>query len=208
MNRKSGFLLFLCSCIPGCGQMYQGYMKRGVSLLGMCCAIIAISSFLGIGELAILLPVIWIYSFFDSYNLRSFPEDAPMPDEYLFGLSDLDNQRLSALCQKRHSIIGWILVGVGVYVFYNTVIGRLMNMLVNYYEGFFWLHSLIMYTLPRAVVTILIICLGVWFIRGPKPKEEESEYTFVPPEAPPEVETVFAQEQPQSESGEEAHTDE
>ena len=39
-----------------------------------------------------------------------------------------------------------------------------------------------MYTLPRAVVTILIICLGIWFIRGPRNKEDEEDYSFIPPE--------------------------
>ena len=30
MKRKHGFLLFIAACIPGCGEMYQGYMKRGI----------------------------------------------------------------------------------------------------------------------------------------------------------------------------------
>ena len=33
MRRKHGLLLFIASCIPGCGEMYQGYMKRGISIL-------------------------------------------------------------------------------------------------------------------------------------------------------------------------------
>ena len=37
MKRKHGILLFLASCIPGCGEMYQGYMKRGVSILTAFC---------------------------------------------------------------------------------------------------------------------------------------------------------------------------
>ena len=30
---KNGFLTFCCAFIPGAGQMYQGYMKRGLSLI-------------------------------------------------------------------------------------------------------------------------------------------------------------------------------
>ena len=33
MRELNGFWLFVSSCLPGCGQMYQGYMKRGASLL-------------------------------------------------------------------------------------------------------------------------------------------------------------------------------
>ena len=37
MTPKNGCLLFITSCLSGCGQMYQGYMKRGMSLLLACC---------------------------------------------------------------------------------------------------------------------------------------------------------------------------
>ena len=33
MREKHGLMLFITSCLSGCGQMYQGYMKRGLSLL-------------------------------------------------------------------------------------------------------------------------------------------------------------------------------
>ena len=46
MNRKHGFLLFLCTLFPGCGQMYQGYMKRGISLTFGFFAILAAAGFL------------------------------------------------------------------------------------------------------------------------------------------------------------------
>ena len=31
MRLIRGILFFCFSCIPGCGQMHQGYMKRGIS---------------------------------------------------------------------------------------------------------------------------------------------------------------------------------
>ena len=36
---KNGLLTLLFAFIPGAGQMYQGYMKRGLSLMLMCCVI-------------------------------------------------------------------------------------------------------------------------------------------------------------------------
>ena len=33
MIRKNKFLTFCFALIPGVGQLYQGYMKRGVSLM-------------------------------------------------------------------------------------------------------------------------------------------------------------------------------
>lgn len=36
---ENGLLTLLFAFIPGAGQMYQGYMKRGLSLMLMCCVI-------------------------------------------------------------------------------------------------------------------------------------------------------------------------
>ena len=184
MTMKNRLLLFLCACVPGCGQMYQGYMRRGVSLLSMGCGIIAVASFLRISELAILLPVLWAYAFFDSFNLRTLLENGTAPtDEYLFGLSELDSRRLGALLRKKHSILGWLLVAVGLYLLYDTVIRRVIGVISEYYPYFDWLYSLFVYDLPRLVVTILIIALGIWFIRGPKGQRNEADFdAFVPPE--------------------------
>ena len=38
--KKNGILTLLFACIPGAGQMYQGYMKRGLSLITMFCLFI------------------------------------------------------------------------------------------------------------------------------------------------------------------------
>ena len=45
---KNGFLTFCCAFIPGAGQMYQGYMKRGLSLMLMCCVIGVLAMLLGL----------------------------------------------------------------------------------------------------------------------------------------------------------------
>lgn len=69
--RKSRILTFLFALWPGAGQMYLGYMKRGVSLMGIFCLLISITGFLNLSFLFFLLPVIWFYAFFDTLNLRS-----------------------------------------------------------------------------------------------------------------------------------------
>ena len=122
MTHRNGFLLFISSCLSGCGQMYQGYMKRGLSLLLAFCLILFASTYFFLGALALFLPVIWLYAFFDSYALRSQLAAGTAPeDAFLFGLSDMDSKRLGELLRKRHSLIGWALVVVGVYMLYDTV---------------------------------------------------------------------------------------
>ena len=111
MTPKNGFLLFITSCLSGCGQMYQGYMKRGLSLLLAFFLVIFVSTYFYLGTLVLFLPVIWLYAFFDSYSLRSQLAAGTAPeDAFLFGLSDMDSKRLGELLRRRHSLIGWVLV--------------------------------------------------------------------------------------------------
>lgn len=182
MNVKRGFWLFVTSCLSGCGQMYQGYMKRGLSLLMLFAALLAVAGFLGIAPIAFFLPVVWAYAFFDSYNLRSRIAAGEAPeDAYLFGLSDMDSQQLQTLLRRRHSIIGWVLVLLGAYMLYDILLDQL-----GWIWGWDWLYSLLRYDVPRLALTVLVILLGLWFIRGPKTRREEDIPEFVPPVRPAE----------------------
>ena len=99
MTHRNGFLLFISSCLSGCGQMYQGYMKRGLSLLLAFCLILFASTYFFLGALALFLPVIWLYAFFDSYALRSQLAAGTAPeDAFLFGLSDMDSNGWESCC--------------------------------------------------------------------------------------------------------------
>ena len=181
MTPKNGFLLFIASCLSGCGQMYQGYMKRGVSLLLSFFLVIFVSTYFYLGTLALFLPVIWLYAFFDSYALRSQLSAGTAPeDTFLFGLSDMDSKRLGALLHKRHSLIGWVLVAVGVYMLYDMLMGQLSGLFFGWFGE--WLYSFLRYGLPRVVITVLVILLGLWFIRGPKAKAPIED---IPPFTPP-----------------------
>lgn len=185
MKRKHGLSLFIASCIPGCGQMHQGYMKRGASLLTAFCGVFALAIFLEIGALAVLMLPLWLYAFFDSYNLRAQTDEeaAANPDAYLFGLSDMDSEQMAVLLRKRHSVIGWGLVLVGLYLLWQRVADWLDDLFVYLFGNDWGFYYLFHYNIPRLVVTILIIALGIWFIRGPKKVKSEDIPAFVPPTA-------------------------
>ena len=209
MNRKHGLLFFLSSCIPGCGQMHQGYMKRGMSLLMTFCGIFAIAIFLQAGALTVLMLPVWLYAFFDSYNLhgQSDAQAAANPDGFLFDLPTVDSGRLAALSRGRHSILGWVLVALGLWMLYSSFAQRLLDVLECYFDVESWLYSLLLYDIPRIVVTLGIIALGVWFIRGPrKAPPAEDIPAFTPPAgqaqtepAHPEAESEQTPQTPQTE---------
>lgn len=181
MRLIRGILFFAFSCVPGCGQMHQGYMKRGISQTLLFCGVLAVTVFLEVGALAVLLIPLWLYSFFDSYNLRrQRMEGTEDEDAYLFGMSDLDSRRLGELFARRHSLIGWGLVLLGLYALYRTVAGRLMRWLYDLFPWMGWLYDLLVWDAPRILGTLLIIALGLWFIRGPKKKTPEDIPAFTP----------------------------
>ena len=94
--RKSKFLTFFWSLLPGAGQMYLGLMRRGVSLMALFFGAIAVSGWLNIGLFLFAIPVIWFYAFFDSMNLGSLPYDALQYrracDDFLWKPSDMEGQ--------------------------------------------------------------------------------------------------------------------
>lgn len=173
------------ACVPGCGQMCQGYMKRGISQTIITTALLFVAVFLEIGALAVLIVPLWLYSFFDSYNLRRQIREGMAPeDEFMFGLSEMDSRKLTRILNRRGSLIGWVLVAVGLYNVYQIFARRLLGTLRDYFPIFDWLYSLLVWDMPRIMGTVLIIALGLWFIRGPKaPGGDEPPY--MPPKAGP-----------------------
>ena len=202
MTPKNGFLLFIASCLSGCGQMYQGYMKRGVSLLLAFALVFFISSNFFLGALVLFLPVIWLYAFFFFFSLRAQLAAGTAPEDgFLFGLSDMDSQRLNALLKKRHSLIGWVLVAVGAYMLYDMLMGQLSGLFFGWFGE--WLYSLLRYGVPRLVITVLVILLGLWFLRGPRaPTEDIPPFTPPAPDAAP---TANAGTDPVDEAAAEIH---
>ena len=53
IRKKSGFIAFICSMVPGAGEMYLGFMKEGLSLMSL-----AVLIFTG----AVWLDMVWLTS--------------------------------------------------------------------------------------------------------------------------------------------------
>ena len=121
--KKNAFLTFIFACIPGAGQMYYGYMKRGTSLLVYFCLFIMLGTI--ISPLVVGVAVVYMFSFFDTYDLiRYLVAGDPKPDGFLLP-PDWQNQLGGAktkMTPKMNKIIGWCLLLTGAYVMYDRVI--------------------------------------------------------------------------------------
>lgn len=178
MNRKNGFWTFCFAFIPGGGQMYQGYMKRGLSLMSMFMFVIFLSAFLGMGLLSLMLPIIWAYSFFDTFNIHGqTPEQAAQnPDAYLIDVSGLMGENGRRLLSRRHKLIGWGLVVLGVYALYANFVRPALWSAVYAYD-LTWLQWLLD-SLSTLVVAVLLVVLGVYLLKGgPARQNPDEDYT-------------------------------
>ena len=128
MQRKSGFLTFCFACLPGAGEMYLGYMKRGLSVMIAFWGLIFVASLLNMGILGILAPIIWAYSFFDTFNLRAqTPEQvAANPDAYLFDVESIAGSNWKNVVARRHNLFGGLLIFLGAYILYHTFLRPLL----------------------------------------------------------------------------------
>ena len=190
---KNGVMTLLFAFIPGAGQMYQGYMKRGLSLISVCCAGFLLG--LMFPPLLVLPMIVWMYSFFDTLNLRAQLAVNKAPeDDYLFHL-DVGNPQLAKLGRQSHKLLGWGLILLGVMLFYeefimNTV-GSWLWRLAEYSSLCYALYRALD-RLPEVMVCIALVVCGGWLVRGPrKPDQEKPEdaieflaYRAVPDSAP------------------------
>ncbi len=161
--KKNLFLVFCFSFIPGAGQMYQEYMKRGISIMTIFAIFVALLSIVGTPVFAIPLPIIYAYSFFDTYRIRnSIDSKDKIKDGYIWSNTQFDifDDKLKAM--KKNSFLGWILVIIGIYLMFTGVIEPVLtkldiealNLFVNIVSRYF----------PAVIISIVSILFGIKFI--------------------------------------------
>ncbi len=183
--RKSRILSFLFGLIPGAGQMYLGYMKRGVSLMSVFWLIVCLAGFLNLGFLLFLLPVIWFYAFFDTLNLRSTHYEFLPNDEFLFHMDTVLGNQLVEFFRRRHLLSGILLIVLGVYILLHSFV--LPVLLYTFNLNIYPLFD----NLPTLLVAFVIIFLGIRLIKNSvPPKALEDDYQ---PYTPSEDEDPSAQ---------------
>ncbi|MGN1180267.1 MAG: hypothetical protein ACI4SD_03550 [Suilimivivens sp.] len=164
-KKKSKFLTFCFSLIPGAGEMYMGFMRMGVSLMLLFILSLLIPSVLRLDSFTVVAIVVWFYGFFHANHLVSLSDEEfdGVKDEYLLGVGALAEGR--DFVAKYHKWVAGILIVAGVLLLWNTftdiayrflpqVISDTMRVIGNY--------------APRILVAVAIIFIGVKMIQGRK----------------------------------------
>lgn len=166
IRKKSNFLTFCFSLLPGAGQMYMGFMKRGSSLMAYFFLIIFLSTWLGLGPLMFFMPIIWFYAFFDTHNLRSMPDDEfyAMEDNFVL-LPDYAKEQAQLIQNKYRNVIAITLIVIGSAILWNNFIDIIDDVVPDYvYEVLYSFGRLV----PQLFVACAIIAFGIYLIRGKK----------------------------------------
>ncbi|MEG0751214.1 MAG: hypothetical protein RR998_06415 [Oscillospiraceae bacterium] len=178
-KQKNKFLTFLFSVIPGCGQMFMGFMRRGMSLGGLFGLGIAFASFFNIDEFAFVSIIIWFYAFFDSLNLMSCdPEKfSLLEDDFLIlgQNSIIDRTKLASV--KFYRIMGALLVACGAYAIWSSFTSYFYNNYSDMYPAITHIAYTLNHYLPRIAVSAVIIYIGIRLIKHKKAETAEETLT-------------------------------
>lgn len=165
-KEKSKFLTFMFSLLPGAGHMYMGFMKMGLSLMAAFFFVIFLSSWLNIGPLLFVLPLLWFYSFFDCMNKRYSTDEEflLLEDNYLFSFDELVKIDKGVL--KKHKLFtGILLLLLGGYLIWNNLIHGLSRYMSD--EVFNAIND-VTRVAPQILIGIAIIVVGANLIIGKK----------------------------------------
>lgn len=176
--KKNGFLTFIFACIPGAGQMYYGYMQRGLSLITMFIACFIVGAI--INPLAALAIIVWTYSFFDTYDLvRHLAAGDPKEDGLLL-VGNFDD--VKKLIPQHTKLVGWGLIGFGVWALYDLLIGNWVYKILTNVLGYGHAWDIIN-GIPNLVVGGLLVFAGFKLLNmHPAKKNSDDELPPYPHE--------------------------
>lgn len=172
-KKKSKFLTFWFSLLPGAGHMYMGFMKMGLSLMSVFFFLIFISSLLDIGSILFVMPLIWFYSFFDCINKRYSTDEEFLlsEDKYLFSLDELIKIDKN-IFKKYRFVSGILLIIIGCYFIGNNILNRLNGYIPQ--ELYTVIHD-VSRNLPQLIVGGIIIVVGAKLIMGKKSECDKND---------------------------------
>ena len=174
-RQKNKFLNFILSCLPGAGHMYLGFTKQGISIMTMFFAIIAIAGWLRLNIVLFVLPVLWFYSFFDSLNKNSMPQEefVRLDDDYLW--SDVMERGVANKSGTRKTA-AVVLIVVGAIILINNFLNFAGEHLINVFgENFYSVINYWRYNSYQIIFAVIIIIIGIRLIAGKKKALDSKE---------------------------------
>lgn len=144
LNKK--MITLALSIVPGAGHMYLGQQKKGLSFMSIFFFTIFFMGWLRLNFLIFLLPVIWFYVFFDAFHLVN-------------GEDTEDFDIVSFLPKVSNSLIGKVLIGIGIIIFFNNIFYPIIADFLDY--------RFVNY-IQTSIVAIIFIVIGIKMLKTKK----------------------------------------
>ena len=176
-KKKSGFWTFIFSFMPGAAEMYMGFMKMGVSIMGLFLGLIVVGSFFAQGIFLVIDVVLLFYGFLHANKQRAMDDEDlyALEDTYLFYVEEDGKKFWNNMVVSRYrKIAAAVLILMGVSILWNNILDLLYWLLPDVMQDFMYTIS---YRIPQVVLGIGIIAAGILLIRGKKEEllEESKE---------------------------------
>lgn len=169
-KKKNRFLTFIFSCMPGAGEMYMGFMNRGVSMMLLFVLTIVVSVWLEQAALMAVCIVEWFYSFFYVNHLASLSdmEFAMVEDKSIFAVQGFQMPEADGFVNKYSKGIACALIFLGGCFLWNTFARILSRILPGQFNFIARAMRVVGDYLPSIAIGFAIIYLGVKMIEGKK----------------------------------------
>lgn len=173
-RKKNGFFTFIWSFMPGAAEMYMGFMKCGLSLMGLFLASLALPMFCyWDGAFFLLTTLVWFYSFFHARNMAACTEEVlqSMEDNFIWDdFGDGSKTRIASPTLRKWGAA--ILIVIGASMLWNNFKGVVANLIPEEYWNMVWP---IFDKIPQFVISILIIAVGIGLIAAKKKEVSDGE---------------------------------
>lgn len=157
--KKNSFFTFCFSLIPGAGQMYQSYMKRGLSILILFSIFICLAILIETPIFLIFGLIVLIYSFFDTFHIRNFIDtENQIEDSYIWGSNALGTS-IDNLFSQRSSLLGFAFLFIGIYLLLNNVLAGFAYRLDI--EWLYEVTDVLVHYLPSLIIAMLSVGIGI-----------------------------------------------
>lgn len=166
-QKKNKFFTFIFSLMPGAAEMYVGFMKYGISLMGLFFASCMVTSLLRLDDIAVMIPaLVWFYSFFHARNLVAAKDEVfyNITDEFIWeSFAARRNIQISNPTLRKW--VAGILIVCGVVILWRNF----ASIIYNFIPDYLWTYVYpVMEKVPQVAVAVIIIIIGMKLIAGKK----------------------------------------
>lgn len=177
-KQKKGLLLFLCSLVPGAGEMYMGFFKQGISIMLIFWGTFGLATLSSLSFIVMFLPIMWCYSFFHVHNLKSMSEDDfyAVEDSYLLHLDQFIGNA-DHFVKKYRKLIAVFLIIFGVSILWDNVSGMIIWLLPDAVAN---ILIDLFYNIPSIIIAIAILAVGIHMLNTKKQELDNEETSEEP----------------------------